>query len=546
MERESTSDPAGAATSRDPGFLAECRRVVEEADTLRTRLVVGVCVAAALVAVALRFWSPSALWLDEVISVNISKLPLQSIPRALSHDGSPPLYYVTLHFWMLLFGRSDEAVRALSGVVSVLSLPLFWSVGRRFGGRRTAWVTFALGLTSPFAIDYATTTRMYSFMIAATLLGVGALWRVLEAPTFRRQVVLGALTAGIMYTHYYGLYLVATVGAWLLWHVIRESRGGPQPGDPPGIRPALAAMIVGGVCWLPWAPVFVYQSLHTGTPWTGSAGAADLLGVFGDFSGPGPWGVLLSFGFSSLLILGVFGRPTTTIEESGRRHASVLLVGRPRRLILAPLVILAGTLVVAVVLDAMAQAAFVARYASVVLPLFLVIVAVGITVLSGRRLVATVAAVAALAGLLTAFGARDDQRTQATQVASDLNLQAQPGDLVVYCPDQLGPATDRLLTVPGVTELTFPRATGPQRLDWVDYKSVIAKTQVGTFAQQMLSRLGPDHTLWLVWRDGYPGVSGSCGYLHSWLNLLRPTGETVIHADPGHYYEYENLVRYPT
>ena len=55
-----------------------------------------------------------------------------------------------------------------------------------------------------------------------------------------------------------------------------------------------------------------------------------------------------------------------------------------------------------------------------------------------------------------------------------LNVQAQPGDLVVYCPDQLGPAVDRLLRVQGVTEITFPRAIGPQRVDWVDYKKVIA------------------------------------------------------------------------
>ena len=62
-------------------------------------------------------------------------------------------------------------------------------------------------------------------------------------------------------------------------------------------------------------------------------------------------------------------------------------------------------------------------------------------------------------------------RTQAVQVAADLNAQAQPGDVVVYCPDQLGPAVDRLLTVPGVLQLTYPRMIGPARVDWVDYVS---------------------------------------------------------------------------
>ncbi|MGH9093630.1 MAG: hypothetical protein ACRDXE_00560, partial [Acidimicrobiales bacterium] len=91
-----------------------------------------------------------------------------------------------------------------------------------------------------------------------------------------------------------------------------------------------------------------------------------------------------------------------------------------------------------------------------------------------------------------------------------------------------------------------PRAIGPQRVDWVDYKAAINRTNVGSFARDMLSRLGADHTLWLVYRDGYPGLGGSCGYLRKWLDLLRPTGETVVDANSHSYYEYENLVRYPT
>jgi hypothetical protein len=49
---------------------------------------VGVVVA---LGVALRAHSPSALWLDEAISVSISGLPLGEVPEALRRDGAPPL-----------------------------------------------------------------------------------------------------------------------------------------------------------------------------------------------------------------------------------------------------------------------------------------------------------------------------------------------------------------------------------------------------------------------------------------------------------------------
>jgi hypothetical protein len=212
---------------------------------------------------------------------------------------------------------------------------------------------------------------------------------------------------------------------------------------------------------------------------------------------------------------------------------------------MAPLVLMAlGTLAIAVVLGAVAHAAFVARYTAVVLPLFLLVVAAGIAVIPGRRFRVGCIAVLCVAGLLTGYGESGQQRTQAAHVAAVLNAQAQSGDVVVYCPDQLGPAVDRLLTVPGIIQLTFPRAIGPQRVNWVDYRKVISATDVETFAQESLNRVAEGHTLWMVWRDGYPGLGRDCGFLKKWFDLFRPNGVTVVQENGSVYYEYENLVRF--
>lgn len=535
-----------AATAVSPATLVSgLRQSLFGSPERNRRVLASLGVVAVVAGVALRFWAPSPLWLDETISVNIARLPLTDIPRALSHDGAPPLYYVMLHFWMEVFGRSDFAVRALSGLVSVASLPLFWLAGKRLGGPTVGWVTFFLGVSSPFAINYATATRMYSLMIMLSLLGYLALRRALEQPSRGRLLAVAAVTAGLLYTHYWGIYLVLVSASWIAW---KARRGGP-------FRPVLRAVGAGSLAWLPWSPVFAYQALHTGTPWTSPASPGDLLGVFGDFSGPGSWGMLLMFATFALFLVGVFGRtavpgtvvrvtePDATVREE-RCGPAVVIEARPRPG-MGPLVVVAvGTLVVAVVLGAVAHAAFVARYTAVVLPLFLMVVATGIAVVPGRRFRAGCMVVICLAGLLTGYGENRQQRTQASQVAAVLNAQAQSGDVVVYCPDQLGPAVDRLLRVPGVLQLTFPRAIGPQRVDWVDYKKVIARTDVQAFAQEVLARVGAGHTLWLVWRDGYPGLGPDCGYLKSWLDLLRSPGPTVVHENGRVFYEYENLVRY--
>ncbi len=505
---------------------------------------------AVVVGVGLRFWAPTPLWLDEALSVNIARLPVSQIPRALAHDGAPPLYYVLLHVWMLVFGQGDVAVRALSGLVSIAALPFFWVAGYRLGGRTVAWITFFLALSSPFAINYATTARMYSLMILWTVLGFLALVRALEDARPSRLLALGAVTALMLYTHYWSLYLLGATGGWLVWRWWRTGEGAPQ----------LRAILLGVVVWIPWAPVFVFQLLHTGTPWSSAASPADLLGVFGDFAGGGGPGALLMFATFALFLFGVFGRAVTVGPMDGpvvpvgrdpsagepdpvHTRPALMLELHPRPH-LAPLAgVMVGTVILAVILSAMAHAAFVARYAAVVLPLFLLVVATGVSVLPGRRFRAAALAVLVLTGLFAGKDANTQPRTEAARVTAVLNVQAQPGDLVVYCPDQLGPAVDRLLRVKGVTEMTFPRAIGPQRVDWVDYKKVIAATDVGFFAQSALARFGTGHTVWLVWKDGYPGLGGDCGYLKSWLDMLRGPGTTAVTAN-GNYYENENLVRY--
>ena len=159
--------------------------------TGRTRVAVGVGVALVVAAgLFLRFWTRSGLWLDEALTIDVARLPLHALPNALKHDGAPPLYYVLLHFWMGLFGQSNDAVRALSGVFAVLTLPVGYLCGKRFGGRAVAWTMVVLLASAPFDVYYATESRMYALVILLTGLGIGLLSSIipysLEMEALRR------------------------------------------------------------------------------------------------------------------------------------------------------------------------------------------------------------------------------------------------------------------------------------------------------------------------------------------------------------------------
>src|SRR5690349_25036220 len=67
-------------------------------------------------------------WIDEGLSVGIADRPLSQIPLALRKDGSPPLYYMLLHFWLDLAGSGEQGVRALSLLFALLAIPVaFWA-----------------------------------------------------------------------------------------------------------------------------------------------------------------------------------------------------------------------------------------------------------------------------------------------------------------------------------------------------------------------------------------------------------------------------------
>src|SRR3954468_13711052 len=62
-------------------------------------------------------------WIDEGLSVGISDRPLAHIPPALREDGSPPVYYMLLHFWLDVASRSEAGVRGLSLLFALLAIP---------------------------------------------------------------------------------------------------------------------------------------------------------------------------------------------------------------------------------------------------------------------------------------------------------------------------------------------------------------------------------------------------------------------------------------
>ncbi|MGO9027564.1 MAG: glycosyltransferase family 39 protein [Acidimicrobiales bacterium] len=501
----------------------------------RTTVLLAVAtVVVVVVGVVLRFWTRSDLWLDEALTVNIARLPLRELPSFLRRDGAPPLFYVLLHVWMGLFGQSNLAVRSLSGVMGVATIPLIWLAGRRIAGRNGAWAAMLLLASSPFAVRYDTEARMYALVALLTVLGFLALDRVLQRPRPGNLVAVAAVTGLLLYSHYWSLYLVATVFVWLGFEAWRG-----RPAWRRHALPAMGAVAVGGLTFVPWVPIFVYQSAHTGTPWATPANFAAMVDAVASFAGGATsQGRALALIYFALVGLGLFGVATD------RRHIELDIRTRPLGRPLG--VVIAGTLALAIAGGFLTNSAFDPRYASVVFVPLILLVAVGLGTFADRRVRLIILAVAVVAGLAASFPNVTTDRTQAGEVAAAIARRAKPGDVVAYCPDQLGPAVDRLLPADTYRQITFPRGTGPEFVDWVDYAAATRAGKPAEFATHLESMAGAGHQIFVVWAPGYQTLGTKCEQIVETLQAAGSgyTLHNLVQLNATTFYQPMNLYQF--
>src|SRR3712207_224187 len=179
-------------------------------------------------------------------------------------------------------------------------------------------------------------------------------------------------------------------------------------------------MVAGSLLFLPWVPIFLYQAAHTGAPWgdtgRGLRTVLDTLGVLvSGYRDAGPVPLLLAVG---LISLAVFGRAV------GRRRFELDLVGREPGRTLALLTF--GGLLLAVAVSAVTGQAYVPRYASLVFPGVILLVAVGVASFGDRRLRLAALVVMASLGAIGIRPIMQFERTQAASVARKLREAAQP------------------------------------------------------------------------------------------------------------------------
>lgn len=212
----------------------------------------------------LRLGAPS-IWMDEAVSIEFARLPLNTLYSAYSGGAEPNmiLYYLLLHVW-LAFGSllhitaSEAFIRLPSAVFAVLASVVVYILGQRFFGRSAAIVAVLVYTVNSWQLTYAQEARSYSLQLLLVCLTWLGLLAVAQSSRFDWRwwsvfVISGALSVYAQAIS--GLTLVALGIAFGLLLVL-------PTGWREGTRRALAAVVAGFIFIALLIAPFAYVSRH--------------------------------------------------------------------------------------------------------------------------------------------------------------------------------------------------------------------------------------------------------------------------------------------
>ncbi|HYM58518.1 MAG TPA: glycosyltransferase family 39 protein [Solirubrobacteraceae bacterium] len=476
---------------------------------LRARSVIDARIAVPLglgllVAVSLLLRSPKldiGFWIDEGLSVGIADRGIADIPGTLRLDGSPPLYYMLLHFWLGLAGRGEEATRALSLLLALIAIPVAWWGARMLFGERAGWIAAVLAALNPFLTHYAQEARMYALVIVLGLVACVSFVRAFAGedprPARRWIASLALSVAALLYTHNWGLFFGAACAAGCVALVVLA---------PPELRPhrrrdAIIAFGAVAALYAPWLPSLLFQAVHTGAPW-GQRPSLDALSTV-------PEHLLGTTAGVVLLLAGGSGIVTIGQARQGRR------LGPEARAVTALAIVALLTILLAFAAS-QASPAWANRYLAIALPPLLLLAAAGLAAARGIGLAGL-----ALVAVIWAGDPPLADKSNVRDVAEAITPSLAPGDIVVSTQPEQVPVLSYYLP-PG---LRYATLTGPVKdtgvTDWRNGVERLGRASPEMDLRPMLDALEPGRRLVLI----SPTIYSVRRWSAPWTELVRLRSE---------------------
>jgi len=179
-----------------------------------------------LVTVVLRFSELTfqSYWVDELLGLILSDpdLSFWEMYSKSIDDVHPPLFQMVLWLWINLFGFTEYVGRSLSAVFGVFGVFAVYLLGKEFFNKEVGLYATMIASVNYFLIYYSQEVRSYGLLCLFSTLSYLCFFKLFT--TFKKKdlAVYLLVTAALLYTHYFGFFLVMTQAVVFAFFFIQE------------------------------------------------------------------------------------------------------------------------------------------------------------------------------------------------------------------------------------------------------------------------------------------------------------------------------------
>jgi mannosyltransferase len=167
------------------------------------------------------------LWRDELASWAFATRSVPGLIASARDTGAGQFaYYLLLHFWIVAFGDSVDAMRTMSVLAMAGAAACVAQVGQKLAGARAGLIAGLIFALVPSISRFAQEVRFYSLEVLVATLATLLLLRALDRPSLQRWAAYAASLALLGYVDLVALSVVTghAAGVLLRWWQARDKQ----------------------------------------------------------------------------------------------------------------------------------------------------------------------------------------------------------------------------------------------------------------------------------------------------------------------------------
>ncbi|MCW5519863.1 glycosyltransferase family 39 protein [Aureitalea sp. L0-47] len=162
------------------------------------------------------------LWNDELFTADTASpnLSIDRVITILQLDIHPPLHNILANLWSHAFSHNDTSLRIFSVVWGLLGLLSIYHLGKLLFNKRVAFIALLLVVVNSFLIRFSQEVRAYAMLFVLVNYSVYFFVKLSRGEHgYKNIIAYGLFTAAMLYTHYFGMLVLAFQGITLFFFV---------------------------------------------------------------------------------------------------------------------------------------------------------------------------------------------------------------------------------------------------------------------------------------------------------------------------------------